>query len=62
MAVFRPGIANIPGTIVGALFLQVIQTGLTTLQLESSVILVVQGAVLAASVVLSVVLHRRRTA
>jgi ribose transport system permease protein len=61
-AVFRPGIPNVPGTLVGALFLQIIQTGLTTLRLESAIILVVQGAVLAASVVLSVVLSRHRSA
>ena len=42
-AVFRPGEFNVPGTVVGVLFLGVIQTGLTMLDLETYVINLVQG-------------------
>jgi ribose transport system permease protein len=52
-AVFRPGEFNIPGTVVGVLFLGVIQTGLTMLQLETFVINLVQGAILIVAVLVS---------
>jgi ribose transport system permease protein len=52
-AVFRPGEFNILGTVVGTLFLGVIQTGLTMLELETFVINIVQGAILIAAVLLS---------
>jgi ribose transport system permease protein len=52
-AVFRPGEFNIPGTVVGVLFLGVIQTGLTMLQLETFVINLVQGAILIIAVLVS---------
>ncbi len=52
-AVFRPGEFNIPGTVVGVLFLGVIQTGLTMLQLETFVINLVQGGILIVAVLVS---------
>jgi ribose transport system permease protein len=51
--VFRPGEFNIPGTVIGVLFLGVIQTGLTMLNLETYVINLVQGGVLISAVLLS---------
>ncbi len=52
-AVFRPGEFNIPGTVVGVLFLGVIQTGLVMLNTESYVINLVQGSILIAAVLVS---------
>jgi ribose transport system permease protein len=52
-AVFRPGEFNIPGTIVGVLFLGVIQTGLIMLNFETYVINLVQGGILIAAVLIS---------
>jgi ribose transport system permease protein len=52
-AVFRPGEFNIPGTILGVVFLGVIQTGLTMLNLETYVINLVQGAILISAVLVS---------
>jgi ribose transport system permease protein len=52
-AVFRPGQFNLPGTVVGVLFLGVIQTGLTMLSLQTYMINLVQGAILIAAVMMS---------
>ncbi|MEV4418702.1 ABC transporter permease [Patulibacter sp. NPDC049589] len=52
-AAFRPGQFTIPGAIVGVLFLQVINTGLSMLNLDTFVINLVQGAILIAAVLLS---------
>jgi ribose transport system permease protein len=52
-AVFRPGEFNVPGTIVGVLFLGVIQTGLIMLDFETYVINLVQGAILITAVLVS---------
>ena len=52
-AVFRPGAFNVPGTIVGVLFLGTIQTGLTMLDLETYVINLVQGTILISAVLVS---------
>lgn len=52
-AVFRPGEFNLPGTVVGVLFLGVIQTGLTMLDLETYVINLVQGTILVSAVLVS---------
>jgi ribose transport system permease protein len=52
-AVLRPGRFNVLGTVVGAFFLEVISFGLTELSLSTSVILLVQGVILAAAVLLS---------
>lgn len=52
-AVFRPGAFNVPGTIVGVLFLGTIQTGLTMLDLETYVINLVQGTILISAVLIS---------
>jgi ribose transport system permease protein len=57
---FRPGEFNVAGTIVGVLFLQVIQTGLTMLGLSTSVVNIVQGSILIGAVLVSVVELRRR--
>jgi ribose transport system permease protein len=58
--VFRPGEFNIPGTVVGVLFLGVIQTGLTMLNLETYVINLVQGTILMSAVLLSRLGRRTR--
>lgn len=55
---FRPGEFNIPGTIVGVLFLQVLQTGLTMLGLDSSVVNIFQGSILIAAVLASLIGRR----
>ena len=52
-AVFRPGEFNVPGTVVGVLFLGVIQTGLVMLNFETYVINLVQGGILIAAVLVS---------
>jgi len=57
--VFREGEFNVAGTLVGVLFLQVIQTGLTMMQLDTDVINVVQGSILILAVLLSLAGRRR---
>jgi len=52
-AAFRPGQFNVLGTVVGILFLETIQTGLTMLDLATWIINVVQGAILITAVLLS---------
>lgn len=52
-ACFRPGEFNIAGTAIGVLFLGVIQTGLTMLDLETYVINLVQGGILVSAVLIS---------
>jgi ribose transport system permease protein len=51
-ACFRPGEFNVPGTVVGVLFLGTIQTGLTILNLQTYLINLVQGGILIAAVLL----------
>jgi ribose transport system permease protein len=58
-ACFRPGDFNIPGTVVGVLFLGTIATGLTLLNLQTYLINLVQGAILVVAVLLSTVAARR---
>ncbi len=52
-AVFRPGEFNLPGTVVGVLFLGTIQTGLIMLDLQTYVINLVQGTILISAVLVS---------
>jgi ribose transport system permease protein len=52
-AVFRPGEFNVLGTVVGVLFLGVIQTGLTMLNLQTYLINLVQGGILITAVLVS---------
>ena len=52
-AAFRPGQFNLLGTVVGVLFLETIQTGLTMLNLSTWIINVVQGGILIAAMLLS---------
>lgn len=52
-AVFRLGEFNIPGTVVGVLFLSVIQVGLTQVDLSTAYINIVQGVILVAAVLSS---------
>jgi ribose transport system permease protein len=58
-ACFRPGEFNIPGTVVGVLFLGTIATGLTLLNLQTYLINLVQGAILIVAVLLSTIAARR---
>jgi ribose transport system permease protein len=53
-AVFKLGTFNMPGTVLGVLFLEVIQTGLAMLNLQDSIINIVQGGILVTAVLLSV--------
>jgi ribose transport system permease protein len=57
---FRPGEFSIAGTTVGILFLQVLQTGLTMLGLSTSIVNIVQGSILMAAVLASLVGSQRR--
>lgn len=52
-AVIRPGEFNLPGTVIGVLFLGVIQTGLILLNLQTYIINLVQGGILIAAVLIS---------
>ena len=45
-ASFRPGQFNVIGTVVAALFLGVVQTGLQMMQIETAWILILQGVIL----------------
>jgi ribose transport system permease protein len=58
-AVFRPGEFNTAGTIIGVLFLGVIQTGLTMLDLATYMINLVQGGILVTAVLVSRLGQRR---
>ncbi|WP_182481438.1 ABC transporter permease [Nocardioides immobilis] len=62
-AVFKPGEFTVAGTIVGVLFLGVIQTGLTMLNLPTWAINLIQGAILVVAVLFSQLERRsiRRT-
>jgi ribose transport system permease protein len=51
-ACFKPGEFNIPGTMVGVLFLGTISTGLTIVNLQTYLINLVQGGILVAAVLL----------
>lgn len=52
-AVFRLGQFNIPGTVVGVIFLSVLQTGLTMVDLSTAVVNIAQGAILVVAVAAS---------
>jgi ribose transport system permease protein len=58
-ACFRPGAFNVPGTVVGVLFLGTIQTGLTYLNLQTYLIGIVQGCILIGAVLLSTLAARK---
>jgi ribose transport system permease protein len=58
-AMFRPGEFNVPGTIVGTIYLGMIQTGLTILGLATYLSLIIQGAILIIAVLLSSAVGRR---
>jgi ribose transport system permease protein len=57
---FRPGEFNIPGTLVGIVLLQVLQNGLTLLSASPALINIIQGAVLIAAVLLTLVERRAK--
>jgi ribose transport system permease protein len=59
-ASFRPGEFNAQGTLLGVLFLSVIQNGLTVLSASPSVIDIVQGVILILAVVLTRIGRRIR--
>jgi len=58
-ACFRPGEFNVPGTIVGVIYLGMIQTGLTLLGLQTYLSNIVQGCILIVAVLLSTAAGRR---
>jgi ribose transport system permease protein len=57
-AVLRPGTFNLLGTLIGAVFLEVISNGLTLLSLSNAIVLIVQGAILAGAVLLATLQRR----
>ena len=59
-AVFRPGEFNVPGTVVGVLFLGVIQTGLILLNVQTFLINLVQGSILIVAILVSRLGQRAR--
>ncbi|MCY3807748.1 MAG: ABC transporter permease [bacterium] len=59
-AVFRPGQFSIPGTIVGALFLRVIETGLLLLQISNAWVNIAKGVILVFGVLVSQTMLRRK--
>lgn len=59
-AVFRPGQFNLPGTILGVLFLRVVEVGLLLQQIDNSWINVSKGAILVFGVLLSQLVGRKR--
>ena len=59
-AVFRPGQFSIPGTIVGALFLRVIEVGLLALQISNAWINITKGVILIFGVLVSQIMLRRK--
>lgn len=59
-AVFRPGQFSIPGTVVGALFLRVIEVGLLALQISNAWINITKGGILIFGVLLSQIMLRRK--
>ena len=59
-AVFRPGQFSIPGTIVGALFLRVIEVGLLSLQISNAWINIAKGVILIFGVLVSQIMLRRK--
>jgi ribose transport system permease protein len=60
--VLKPGRFTVLGTVVGVIFLQVLQTGLAMMSLSGSVILIVQGAVLAAAIIFAQLGRKFRSA
>lgn len=59
-AVFRPGQFSIPGTVVGALFLRVIEVGLLGLQISNAWINIAKGVILVFGVLVSQIMLRRK--
>lgn len=59
-AVFRPGQFSIPGTVIGALFLRVIEVGLLALQISNAWINITKGGILIFGVLLSQIMLRRK--
>jgi ribose transport system permease protein len=59
-AAFKPGEFNIRGTLLGVLFLGVVQNGLTLLNATPATINLVQGALLLGAVLLTVLDRKRR--
>lgn len=52
-SMWRPGTFTVFGTVLGALFLQVIGTGLTLLSLSGAIVSIIQGAILVVSILVS---------
>jgi ribose transport system permease protein len=50
---WRPGVFTAVGTLLGALFLQIIQTGLSLFSLSGAIVLMIQGGILVAAVLVS---------
>ncbi len=58
-AMWRPGSFTIFGTLLGALFLQIIGTGLTLFSLSGAIVAIIQGGILVAAVLISRIGGRR---
>lgn len=59
-AVFKPGQFNVPGTLLGVVFLRVIEVGLLQMQIQTSWINIAKGAILVFGVLLSQLVVKRR--
>lgn len=59
-AAFRPGQFNLPGTLLGVVFLRVVEVGLLQLQISNSWINIAKGSILVFGVLLSQLVVRRR--
>lgn len=59
-AVFRPGQFSIPGTVVGALFLRVIDVGLQAMQIRNAWINIAKAVILIVGVLISQIMLRKR--
>lgn len=59
-AVFRPGQFNVPGTLLGVLFLRVVEVGLLQMQIQNSWINIAKGGILVFGILLSQLVVKRR--
>lgn len=59
-AVFRPGQFNVPGTLLGVVFLRVVEVGLLQMQIQNSWINIAKGGILVFGVLLSQLVVKRR--
>ena len=59
-SIYRVGLFTPIGTMIGALYLQIVGTGLSILNLSGEIVIIVQGAILAGAVLTSRLVQERR--